>query len=87
MCKKNLKKNKMLKSQEYSDCPEPLPQEWIMGGTEPPNNMLHKAKHTSCSMLSYRVGLDPIATSYRPWLDPVLLHNTSQEGTSSHTLV
>ena len=54
----------MLKSQEYSDCPEPLPQEWIMGGTKPPNNMLHKVKHTSCSMLSYRVGLDPIATSY-----------------------
>ena len=35
-----------------------------MGDTEPPNNMLHKAKHTSSSILSYRVGLDPNATSY-----------------------
>ena len=35
-----------------------------MGDTEPPNNMLHKAKHTNSSILSYRVGLDPIATSY-----------------------
>ena len=34
-----------------------------MGDTEPPNNMLPKAKHTSSSILSYRVGLDPIATS------------------------
>ena len=33
MCKKNLKnkKTKMLKSQEYSDCHEPLSQEWING--------------------------------------------------------
>ena len=35
-----------------------------MGNTEPPNNMLPKAKHTSSSILSCRVGLDPIATSY-----------------------
>ena len=35
-----------------------------MEDTEPRNNMLHKAKHTSSSMFSYRVGLDPIATSY-----------------------
>ena len=27
--KKNLKKTKMLKSQEYSNCHEPLSQEWI----------------------------------------------------------
>ena len=31
--------------------------------TEPPNNMLHKAKHTSSSMLSFRAGPDPNATS------------------------
>ena len=33
MCKKNLKnkKAKMLKSQEYSNCHEPLSQEWING--------------------------------------------------------
>ena len=35
-----------------------------MGDTEPPNNMLPKAKHTNSSILSYRVGLDPIAKSY-----------------------
>ena len=35
-----------------------------MGDTERPNNMLPKAKLTSSSILSYRVGLDPIATSY-----------------------
>ena len=35
-----------------------------MGDIEPPNNMLPKAKHTSSSVLSYRVGLDPIATPY-----------------------
>ena len=54
----------MLKSPEYSSCHEPLSQEWINGRTKPSNNMLHKAKHTSSSILSYRVGLDPIATSY-----------------------
>ena len=73
MCKKNLKekkkkktnkKTKMLKSPEYSSCLEPLSQEWINGRTKPSNNMLHKAKHTSSSILSYRVGLDPVATSY-----------------------
>ena len=37
----------MLKSQEYSNCLELLSEEWIMEYTEPPNNMLHKAKHTS----------------------------------------
>ena len=57
MCKKNLKKTKMLKSPEYSNCRELLSQ-------EPPNNMLHKAKHTISSILSYRIGLDPIVTSY-----------------------
>ena len=35
-----------------------------MGNTEPPNNMLHKAKHASSSILSYGVELDPITTSY-----------------------
>ena len=34
-----------------------------MGDTEPPNNMLPKAKQTSSSILSYRVGLDPVAAS------------------------
>ena len=43
----NKKQTKMLKSQEYSNCLELLSEEWIMGYTEPPNNMLHKAKHTS----------------------------------------
>ena len=37
---------------------------WIMGDTEPPNNMSPKAKQTSSSILSYRIGLDPISTSY-----------------------
>ena len=36
----------------------------LMGDTEPPYNMLPKAKHTSSSVLSYRIGLDPISTSY-----------------------
>ena len=35
-----------------------------MGYTETPNNMLHNAKHTSSSILSYRIGLDPIASFY-----------------------
>ena len=35
-----------------------------MGDTEPPNNMSPKAIHTSSSILSYRVGLGPVATSY-----------------------
>ena len=35
-----------------------------MGDMEAPNNMLPKGKHTSSSILSYRVGLDPITTSY-----------------------
>ena len=35
-----------------------------MGDTEPPNNILHIVKHTSISILSYGVGLDPITTSY-----------------------
>ena len=35
-----------------------------MGDTEPLNNMLPKAKRTSISILSYRIGLDPIATSF-----------------------
>ena len=44
-----------------------------MGGTEPPDIMLPKAKHTSSSILSYRIGLDPIATSYLVgWISPLL---------------
>ena len=34
-----------------------------MGDTEPSNNILYRTKHTSSSIPSYRVGLDPIATS------------------------
>ena len=54
----------MLKSQEYSDCHEPLSQKWINRDTKPSNNMLYKKKHTKSSMLSYGVGLDLVATSY-----------------------
>ena len=46
------KKTKMLKSLDYSNCHEPLSQEWI---NEPSDNVLPKAKHASSSMLSYRV--------------------------------
>ena len=35
-----------------------------MGDTKPSDNTLHKSKHTGSSTLSYRVGLDPVATSY-----------------------
>ena len=35
-----------------------------MGDVKPPNNMLPKAKHTTSSILNYRVGLDPIAAPY-----------------------
>ena len=60
----------MLKSPEYSNCHEPLSQNGYMGDIEPPNNMLHKAKHTNSSMLSYRIGLDPVAASYLVgWID------------------
>ena len=40
------------------------PKNGYMGATEPPNNILPKAKHISSSILTYRVRLDPIATSY-----------------------
>ena len=40
------------------------PKNRQIGDTQPPNNMLPKTKYTSSSILSYRVGLDPIATSY-----------------------
>ena len=46
-----------------------------MGDTEPhpppqKKNMLHKAKHTSSSILSYRIGLDPVATPYlEGWIE------------------
>ena len=40
------------------------PMNGYMEDTEPSNDMLHKTKHTSRSILSYRVGLGPIATSY-----------------------
>ena len=46
------------------------PKNGKMGDTEPPHNMLHKTKHTSHSILSYRVGLDPIATFYlAAWIE------------------
>ena len=35
-----------------------------MGDIEPLDNTLYKTKHTRSTILSYRVGLDPIATSY-----------------------
>ena len=35
-----------------------------MGDIEPSDNTLHKTKHTSSSILSYKVGLDLLATSY-----------------------
>ena len=35
-----------------------------MGDTKPWNNRLHKTKYTRSSILSYRVGLDPVTTSY-----------------------
>ena len=40
------------------------PKNGSMRDNETPNNMFHKAKHTSSSILSYRIGLDPIVTSY-----------------------
>ena len=33
-----------------------------MGDTKTPNNMLHQAEYSSISILSYRVGLDTVAT-------------------------
>ena len=52
-----------------------------MGDTETPNNMLPKAKHTSSSILSYRVGLDPIATSYLAgWIKWQLKRQTETKG-------
>ena len=35
-----------------------------MGDTKPSTNNLHEVKHTRGSVLSFRVGLDPVATSY-----------------------
>ena len=35
-----------------------------MGDIEPSVNTSYKTKHTRSNMLSYRVGLDPIATFY-----------------------
>ena len=35
-----------------------------MGDIKTSDNILYKTKHTKSSILSYRVGLDPIATSY-----------------------
>ena len=55
----------MLKSPEYSNCHEPLSQEWINGRYRTSKQyMLHKTKHTSSIIFSHRVGLDAIATSY-----------------------
>ena len=42
-----------------------LSQELINNGdTEPSDNTLDKTKHTRSSIVSFRVGLDPVATSY-----------------------
>ena len=62
-CVRKNNKTKMLLSQEYCNCHEP-PENGQMGDNEHPNKMLHKAKHTSSSILSYRAGLDPITTFY-----------------------
>ena len=35
-----------------------------MGDPEPSDNMLQKTKHPRRSTLGYRVGLDPVTTSY-----------------------
>ena len=35
-----------------------------MGDTEPSNNTLHETKHTKSSTLSYKIGLNPVVTSY-----------------------
>ena len=40
------------------------PKDGQMGDTEPLNNTLLKTKHTRSSILSYRVGSDPVTTSY-----------------------
>ena len=64
---------KMLKYWNYRNIATVMnhyPKNGKMGDTEPPHNMLHKTKHTSRSILIYRVGLDPIATSYlAAWIE------------------
>ena len=35
-----------------------------VGDTKPSNNTLYKTKHSKSNILSYRVGLDPVATLY-----------------------
>ena len=35
-----------------------------MGDTEPSSNMLHKTKQTRIIILKYRIGLDPVITSF-----------------------
>ena len=54
----------MLKSQEHSNCHEPLSQEWMSGDTEPSSKTLDKTKLTKSSILNHGVGLDPVAISY-----------------------
>ena len=50
------------------------PKNELTGDIEPSNNTPHITKHTSSSILSYRVGLDPIATFYlEGWI--VRTHN------------
>ena len=59
-----------------------------MGESEPSGSTLYKTKHTRGSILSYRIGLDAVTTSYLVgWIEwgPSLarsyyLLNTSQEG-------
>ena len=40
------------------------PKNGYMGDIEPSNNTLRKTRHTRGTLLSYRIGLDPVATSY-----------------------
>ena len=75
----------MLKPQRYSHCHKPLSQELINGryqDTKLSNNKLHKTKHTSSSILSYRVVLDPIQSSsaavLAAWSDRLRPHGSVQ---------
>ena len=49
------KKTKMLISQEFSNCDEPLSQEWIYRDTNPSICALRKTKYTRSSIVSYLV--------------------------------
>ena len=62
--KKKLKKLKCYYRWNIATVMNHCPKNGQMGDNEHPNKILHKTKHTSSSILSYRVGLDPITTSY-----------------------